>query len=162
MIVVRSRVAVILPEIPLGRRTSPWRIWTSEDEPSVDERILMIATKQELTRRSTTEKKQTHGKHTTHKHDMMHTQVWCMTKATRSYSWQEMMQTRATHQGKFKWGRKQHITNPVSPHMQIAKLVQIWIPYVQVVKQQVKMHQDDLHESLVKLHIKFIRFGATA
>ena len=35
-------------------------------------------------------------------------------------------------------------------------------PYVQVVKQQVKMHQDDLHEILVKLHIKFIRFGATA
>ena len=34
-------------------------------------------------------------------------------------------------------------------------------PYVQVVKQQVKMHQDDLHEILVKLHIKFIRFGAT-
>ena len=29
-------------------------------------------------------------------------------------------------------------------------------PYVQVVKQQVKMHQDDLHENLVKLHIKFI------
>ena len=28
-------------------------------------------------------------------------------------------------------------------------------PYVQVVKQQVKMHQDDLHEILVKLHIKF-------
>ena len=26
--------------------------------------------------------------------------------------------------------------------------------YVQVVKQQVKMHQDDLHEILVKLHIK--------
>ena len=34
--------------------------------------------------------------------------------------------------------------------------------YVQVVTQQVKMHQDDLHEILVKLHIKFIRFGATA
>ena len=34
-------------------------------------------------------------------------------------------------------------------------------PYVQVVKQQVKTHQDDLHEILVKLHIKFIRFGAT-
>ena len=34
-------------------------------------------------------------------------------------------------------------------------------PYVQVVKQQVKMHQDYLHEILVKLHIKFIRFGAT-
>ena len=34
--------------------------------------------------------------------------------------------------------------------------------HVQVVKQQVKMHQDDLHEILVKLHIKFIRFGATA
>ena len=29
-------------------------------------------------------------------------------------------------------------------------------PYVQVVKQQVKMHQEDLHEILVKLHIKFI------
>ena len=34
--------------------------------------------------------------------------------------------------------------------------------YIQVVKQQVKMHQDDLHKILVKLHIKFIRFGATA
>ena len=32
-------------------------------------------------------------------------------------------------------------------------------PYVQVAKQQVKMHKDDLHEILVKLHIKF---GATA
>ena len=29
-------------------------------------------------------------------------------------------------------------------------------PYVQVVKQQVKMNQDDLHEILVKLHIRFI------
>ena len=29
-------------------------------------------------------------------------------------------------------------------------------PYVQVVKQQVKMHQDDLHEILVKLYVKFI------
>ena len=29
-------------------------------------------------------------------------------------------------------------------------------PYVQVVKQKVKMHPDDLHEILVKLHIKFI------
>ena len=29
-------------------------------------------------------------------------------------------------------------------------------PYVQFVKQQVKMQQDDLHEILVKLHIKFI------
>ena len=29
-------------------------------------------------------------------------------------------------------------------------------PYVEVVKQQVKMHQDDLHEILVKLHIRFI------
>ena len=35
-------------------------------------------------------------------------------------------------------------------------------PYVQVVKQQVKIHQDDLHEILVKLYIKFIRFGVTA
>ena len=29
-------------------------------------------------------------------------------------------------------------------------------PYVQVVKQLVKMHKDDLHEILVKLHIKFL------
>ena len=29
-------------------------------------------------------------------------------------------------------------------------------PYVQVVKQQLNMHKDDLHEILVKLHIKFI------
>ena len=35
-------------------------------------------------------------------------------------------------------------------------------PYVQVVKQQVKMHKEELHEILVKLHIKCIRFGATA
>ena len=28
--------------------------------------------------------------------------------------------------------------------------------YVKVVKQQVKMHKDDLHEILVKLNIKFI------
>ena len=28
-------------------------------------------------------------------------------------------------------------------------------PYVQVVKQQVKMQHEDLHEILVKLHIKF-------
>ena len=35
-------------------------------------------------------------------------------------------------------------------------------PYVQVVKQQVKINQDDIHEILVKLHIKFITFGATA
>ena len=28
--------------------------------------------------------------------------------------------------------------------------------YVQVVKHQVNMHKDDLHEILVKLHIKFI------
>ena len=29
-------------------------------------------------------------------------------------------------------------------------------PYVQVLKWEVKMHQDDLHEILVKLPIKFI------
>ena len=29
-------------------------------------------------------------------------------------------------------------------------------PYDQVVKQQVKEHHEDLHEILVKLHIKFI------
>ena len=35
-------------------------------------------------------------------------------------------------------------------------------PYVQIIKQQVKIHHEDLHGILVKLHIKFIRFGATA
>ena len=35
------------------------------------------------------------------------------------------------------------------------------IPYVQVIKQQVRGHHDDLHEILFKLHIKFIRFGVT-
>ena len=34
--------------------------------------------------------------------------------------------------------------------------------YFQVVKQQVKIHKDNLHDILVKLHIKFIWFGATA
>ena len=29
-------------------------------------------------------------------------------------------------------------------------------PYVQLVKKLVKMHKDDLHEILIKLHIKFI------
>ena len=29
-------------------------------------------------------------------------------------------------------------------------------PYVQIVKKQFNMHQDDLREILVKLHIKFI------
>ena len=38
-----------------------------KDEPSVDVRILTIATKWELSRRSTQ-----HGKHTTHIQDMMH------------------------------------------------------------------------------------------
>ena len=34
-------------------------------------------------------------------------------------------------------------------------------PYVQVVKQQVKMHQDDLHEILGKFHIGHTQNGAT-
>ena len=140
MIVVRSRVAVILPEIPLGRRTSPWRRWTDEDEPSVVERVLPVATKQELTRRRTTGKKphdrNRNRNYQKEAHNTVNTphmnKAWCTTsmmqdKTTWSYSWQEMMQTRATHQSKFKWGRKQHITIPVSPHMQISKLVQIWI-----------------------------------
>ena len=61
MIVVRSKVTVILPEIPQGRRQ------TDEAEPSVDERILTIAMKQELSKRSTQQ-----GKHTTHEQGMMH------------------------------------------------------------------------------------------
>ena len=38
-----------------------------EAEPSVDERVLMIATQQGLSKGSTQ-----HSKHTTHEHDMMH------------------------------------------------------------------------------------------
>ena len=38
-----------------------------EAEPSVDERILTVATKQELSKKPTQ-----HGKHTTHEQDMMH------------------------------------------------------------------------------------------
>ena len=119
MIVMRSKVTVILPEIPQGRRTSPWRRWTNEAEPSVDERILTIATKT-----GTIEKKHNivNTPHMT-RHDaqpsMMHD------KATWSYSWKEMMHTRATHQGKFKWGREQHITIPENPHMHIL----IWYCY---------------------------------
>ena len=71
MIVVRSRVAVILPEIPLGRRTSPWRRRTN-----VVGRILTIATLPEP--RSNTGKKQTTWWMHEHKHGMMHKQVWCM------------------------------------------------------------------------------------
>ena len=151
MIVLRSRVAVILPEIPQGRRTSPWRRRTVEAEPSVDERILTIATKQELSKRST--------QHVNTPHMNM---TWCTTsmmhdKATWSYSWQEMMHIRATHQSKFKWGRKTTYNNSrKSLYANFEIGPDLNKSYVQVVKQQVKMHQDDLHEILVKLHIKFI------
>ena len=47
------------------------------------------------------------------------------------------------------------LINPVSPHANFEIGPDLNKPYVQVVKQQVKMHQDDLHENLVKLHIKF-------
>ena len=74
-----------------------------------------------------------------------------------------MMQTRTTHQDKFKWGRKQIYDNSgKSSYADFEIGPDLNKPYVQVVKQQVKMHKDDLHEILVKLHIKFIRFGATA
>ena len=52
--------------------------------------------------------------------------------------------------------------NSVSPHANLEIGTELNKPYVQVVKHQVKTHQDDLDEILVKLHIKFIRFGATA
>ena len=77
---------VILPEIPQGRRTSPWRRHTD-----VVERILTIATLPEL--RSNTRNKQTTWWMHKHKHGMMHKQVWCMSglkrhgmaKATKQY-----------------------------------------------------------------------------
>ena len=66
------------------------------------------------------------------------------------------MQTRATHQGKLKLGREQHNNSGKSsfPYFEIGP--DLNKPYVQVVKKQVKMHHNDLHEILVKLHIKFI------
>ena len=67
-----------------------------------------------------------------------------------------MMQTRATHQGKFKWGQEQHNNFGKSSYAYFEIGPDLNKPYVQVVKQQVKMHKDDLHEILVKLHIKFI------
>ena len=151
MIVVRSRVAVILPEIPLGRRTSPWRRWSHEDEPSVYEWIITIATKRELSRRSTQ-----HGKHITHIHDMMLNQVWCMTKlheGTHGKRWciQEQHIKARLNEAETTYnnsGKSSYANLEIGPELNR--------PYVQVVKQQVKMHQDYLHEILFKLHIKFI------
>ena len=45
-------------------------------------------------------------------------------------------------------GKSSHANFEVGPDMNK--------PHVQVVNHQVKMHKDDLHEILVKLHIKFI------
>ena len=46
------------------------------------------------------------------------------------------------------------ITIPENPHMQISKMVLIWIKHnVKVVKQQVNMHHDDLHVFLIELHM---------
>ena len=154
MIVVRSRVTVILPEILLGRRTSPWRRrrrtkcrWRNPHGRNETGTIEKKHNRKEANNMVNTQHITRHDAQPSMMHDKP---IW-------SYSWQEMMHTRATHQDKFKWGREQHITIPVSPHMQISKLVLIWIThYVEVVKQQVKVHQDDLHGFLVKLHIKFI------
>ena len=68
-----------------------------------------------------------------------------------------MTQTRATHQGKFKWGREQQYNNSgKSSYANFEIGPDLNKPYVQVVKQQVKMHQADLYENLVKLNLKFI------
>ena len=89
--------------------------------------------------------------------------TWCTTKQD---AWQRIYE--ATH-GK-RWcvrehhiktslnEPKQHITILVSPHMQISKLVQIWIThYIEVVKQQVNMHHDDLlvfsNQATYKVHL---------
>ena len=44
----------------------------------------------------------------------------------------------------------------ISPYANFEIVPDLNEPYVQVVKQQVKMHHEDLREILVKLHIKFI------
>ena len=43
-----------------------------------------------------------------------------------------------------------------TPHSSYLVCSRLGTTILNVVKQQVKMHQDDLHEILVKLHIKFI------
>ena len=49
------------------------------------------------------------------------------------------------------------MTIPVSPHMQNFEVgPDMNKPYIQAVKQQVKVHRDDLRGFLVKLHIKFV------
>ena len=55
-----------------------------------------------------------------------------------------------------------HNNSGKSPYANFAIGPDLNKPYVQVVKQQVNMHQDDLHAILVKLHIKFVQVGATA
>ena len=83
-------------------------------------------------------------------------QVWCMTRlhdATHGKGWgiQEKYVKASLNQAGTtynKSGTSSYANIEIDPDMNKT--------YAQVVKQQVKMHQDDLHEILVKLHIKFI------
>ena len=88
--------------------------------------------------------------------------AWCSTKYDAWQGYMKLLMARddaykATHQSKFKWGWKQHIPIPVSPPYANFEIgPDLNKPYYQVVKQQVKMHQDDLHEIPFKLHIEFV------
>ena len=86
----------------------------------------------------------------------MHNQVWCMIRlqdATHGEGWciQEQHNKASLNEVGTTYnnsGKSPYAIFEIGPDVNTQ--------YVQVVKQKVKMHQDDLHESLVKLHIKFI------
>ena len=83
-------------------------------------------------------------------------QVWCMTSlfdATDGKSW--CIQERHI-KASLNEARTTYNQSGKSPYANFEIGPDLNKPYVQVVKQQVKMHQNDLHEILVKLHIKFI------
>ena len=71
-------------------------------------------------------------------------------------------QMKTTYLGKFKWGRTQRTTIPVTPHVHILVMVLIFPkPYFRVVKHAKWGHHVKLGIFLPHLHIKFVRFGAT-
>ena len=88
--------------------------------------------------------------------------AWCSTKYDARQRLDEI-----TH-GKRRSKQEQHIKASLneaetiyiqsgkSPYANFEISPDLNKPYVQVVKQQVKMHHEDLREILVKLHIKFI------
>ena len=65
---------VILPEIPQGRRTSPWRRQTERRRTGPHKRDVIGTNPEE----ATPERSKQHSKQPPHKHGMMRKQVWFM------------------------------------------------------------------------------------